>query len=543
MSASNKKKLRKELDADKLTEKQRSAQAEAKKVNLYTAAFIFVMAVLLVVALVVGVRQTVVNTGFLAKRTTALTIGDQALNNVEFNYYYMDAVNNFYSNYGSYATMFGLDPTKPLNEQISDAETGKTWADDFLESAKTSAQAVYALNNAANAEGFTLPEADQTVVDTTMNNLNAYAVLSGFPDAKAYVQAIYGKGADLDTYRAYLERTALAQAYQDHYAQSLTYTDEDLRQAEAENFNAYSSYSYNTYYLAASRFLTGGTKNEDDTVTYSDEEKAAAVAAAEEAAKALTGKDINSVEALDAAIAALDINAETEAASTVYTNTKYSALNAAYVDWLTDASRKEGDVAYFANTTTAEDGTETVNGYYVVYFLSSTDNAFPLSNVRHILAAFEGGTKDETTGVTTYSDEEKAAAKKKAEDLLEQWKSGDATEDSFAALANESSADGDGTTGGLYENIGPDTNFVEPFKAWATAEHKPGDTGIVETQYGYHVMYYVGQTDYTYRDYQIENQLRSEDVSEWYTNTVEATTVTDGDTSHLKLDLVLSNGK
>ncbi len=218
MSASNKKKLRKELDADKLTEKQRSAQAEAKKVNLYTAAFILVMAVLLVVALVVGVRQTVVNTGFLAKRTTALTIGDQALNNVEFNYYYMDAVNNFYSNYGSYATMFGLDPTKPLNEQIStigdqalnnvefnyyymdavnnfysnygsyatmfgldptkplneqisDAETGKTWADDFLESAKTSAQAVYALSNAANAEGFTLPEADQTVVDTRPGRL------------------------------------------------------------------------------------------------------------------------------------------------------------------------------------------------------------------------------------------------------------------------------------------------------------------------------------------------------------------------------------
>ena len=273
------------------------------------------------------------------------------------------------------------------------------------------------------------------------------------------------------------------------------------------------------------------------------EEKAAAGAAAEEAAKALTGKDINSVEALDAAIAALDINAETEAASTVYTNTKYSALNAAYVDWLTDASRKEGDVAYFANTTTAEDGTETVNGYYVVYFLSSTDNAFPLSNVRHILAAFEGGTKDETTGATTYSDEEKAAAKQKAEDLLEQWKSGDATEDSFAALANESSADGDGTTGGLYENIGPDTNFVEPFKAWATAEHKPGDTGIVETQYGYHVMYYVGQTDYTYRDYQIENELRNADVSKWYTETVEAVSMADGDTKYIRTDLILNNGK
>ena len=176
----------------------------------------------------------------------------------------------------------------------------------------------------------------------------------------------------------------------------------------------------------------------------------------------------------------------------------------------------------------------------MVYYIGSTDNTFPLSNVRHILVSFEGGTTDETTGTTTYSDEEKAAAKTAAEEILAEWEAGDATEESFAELANAKSDDGDGTTGGLYENISPDSNYVDAFKDWALDDHQPGDTGIIETQYGYHVMYYVGQTDYTYRDYQIETQLRDEDVTAWYTETVDAVTVTEGDTSYIRKDLVLN---
>ena len=54
MSASNKKKLRKEQDAAKLTEKQLTAQKEAKKTSLYTTLFVIVMAVILVVAIEIG---------------------------------------------------------------------------------------------------------------------------------------------------------------------------------------------------------------------------------------------------------------------------------------------------------------------------------------------------------------------------------------------------------------------------------------------------------------------------------------------------------
>lgn len=121
-----------------------------------------------------------------------------------------------------------------------------------------------------------------------------------------------------------------------------------------------------------------------------------------------------------------------------------------------------------------------------------------LSNVRHILISPEGGTTNEETGETTYSDEEWAAAKSQAESLLEQWKAGEATEESFAALVAENTDDGgSASTGGLYEGIAPGSNYVEEFLAWAVdMNRQPGDTDIVETQFGYHIMYFVSGEPY-----------------------------------------------
>ena len=537
MSASSKKKLRKEQEAAKMTEKQLTAQQEAKKTKLYTTAFVAVMVAILVIAVFVGVKQTITTSGIREKNTVALTVGDHELNNVEMNYFFMDAVNNFYSNYGSYAAMFGLDLSKPLNEQFVDEESGLTWADDFMTSAKESAASIYALVDAAEAAGYTLSAEEQEALNTNMDSLELYATMYGYANADRYLKAMYGVGASKETYKAHCEKQALASSYYNHYAQSLTYEDTDLRAKEAENFNAYSSYSYNYYFLSASRFLTGGTTDAEGNVTYSDEETAASVAAAEEAAKALSGADITDVAALDAAIAALEINKDTEAASTANTDTLYTSINSAYADWLADSSRKVGDVAYFASASG-----DTVSGYYVVMFQGATDNTFALKNVRHILVtpdhAHEEG--EEHTDGETYSAEELAEAKAAAEEILNQWMSGDKTEESFAALANEKSADGDGTTGGLYENVYPG-QMVDSFEDWCfDASRKAGDTGIVESTYGYHVMYFSGNSDYTYRNYLIENDLRNADLDAWYAEIVAAMTQTEGDTSYVRKDVVLS---
>ncbi len=546
MSASNKKKLRREQEAAKLTEKQLAAQKEAKKTNLYTTAFVIVMAVILVIALVVGVRQTITSHGILEKNTTAVTIGTHELSNAELNYFYMDAVNNFYSNYGSYASIFGMDVTQPLNEQVVDESTGMTWADDFLNTAKENAASMYAMADAAKAAGYTLTEEEQASIDSNLETLSLYATMYGYADADAYLKAIYGNGASEKGYRAYNELNALASSYYNHYGESLVYEDAALREKEAENYNVYSSYDYNAYYMATSKFLTGGTTDADGNTTYSDEEQAAAEAAVKETAETLSHGTYKTAAELDAAIAALSFNADATAATTHYNDTQSSSINSIYAEWVTNASRKAGDVAVFPNNTTSTDengnNISVLSGYYVVYFNSSSDNTFALKNVRHILVSFEGGTTDESTGATTYSDEEKAAAKTAAEALLAQWESGDATEEAFAALANEQSDDGDGTTGGLYEDIYPGQMVVN-FNDWCFDEtRKPGDTGIVETEYGYHVMYFVGDSNITYRDYKIAEDLRSADLENWYNSTIDAYEVTDGDLKYIRMDLILSAG-
>ena len=113
-------------------------------------------------------------------------------------------------------------------------------------------------------------------------------------------------------------------------------------------------------------------------------------------------------------------------------------------------------------------------------------------NVRHILVCPEGGVSDPDTQQVTFSEEEWNNCYAKAEAIYNDWKAGEASEESFALLANEKSEDGgSNTNGGLYTGITKDTNFVPPFLEWCMDETRGvGDTGIVKTDYGYHIMYF-----------------------------------------------------
>ena len=115
-----------------------------------------------------------------------------------------------------------------------------------------------------------------------------------------------------------------------------------------------------------------------------------------------------------------------------------------------------------------------------------------VKDVRHILIAVEGGTEDED-GEVTYSEAEWEACRKEAQAVLDEWLSGEATEESFTALAYEYSEDtGSNENGGLYENLDEESGFVQEFIDWYMDEsRKPGDYGLIRTSYGYHVMYFV----------------------------------------------------
>ena len=129
-----------------------------------------------------------------------------------------------------------------------------------------------------------------------------------------------------------------------------------------------------------------------------------------------------------------------------------------------------------------------------------------LINVRHILITWE-----DEDGDGTPTDEEKAAALAEAERILALYEE-DPTEEHFAALAEEYSTDpGSSSNGGLYEEVAPGT-MVQPFNDWCFDESRnPGDTGIVETTYGYHIMYFVSQSATLYwKQYALNNGFLNE---------------------------------
>ena len=121
-----------------------------------------------------------------------------------------------------------------------------------------------------------------------------------------------------------------------------------------------------------------------------------------------------------------------------------------------------------------------------------TKDSGDVKDVRHILIAVEGGTKDEE-GEVTYSEEEWETCRQEAQKVLDQWLAGEATEESFTDLAYEYSEDtGSNANGGLYQNLDAQSGFVQEFIDWYMDENrKPGDYGLIRTNYGYHVMYFV----------------------------------------------------
>ena len=553
MSASDKKKLRKELAAAQLTERQLKEQAEAKKIKRLSVTFVVIMlAVALTAVSIVGIRA-VNNSGIIDKNTIAAVVGEHKLNSVQMNYYLNDTIRNqystWYSSYGDstsmYLMMMGLSTSTPLSEQVLDNTTGETWADTFLTQALDKAKSDYALYDKAMAEGFTLTEEEESTLKLNIEQMKLYAMYYGYSNANKYLRAIYGYGSTVESYDEYARISYIASAYYNKNKDALSYDDAAIRAEDDKDPNKYTSFSYASYYLSSSTFLTGGTKDDKGNTTYSDAEKEAALKKAEEIANGLAvAKDISE---LDTAIKALEINKNNaSAASSQYDKVLYSEIVSHLQSWLADNARAENDITVIPNESTTTDAngkeTKTIHGYYVVLFQARDKNERPLANVRHLLVNFEGGTTD-SEGNKTYSDAEKAKAKEEAEKLLQQWKDGEATEESFIALVKEHTDDsGSKETGGLYEGIHRDSGYVETFKTWAVdPDRKTGDTGVIVSEYGYHVMFYVGDDEMSYRDYMISEDLRAADIEAWHESVLKDVTIKTESTKRLNLDIILDN--
>ncbi len=465
MSASREKKNRRNMTETAPVAAEKKGISKGLK-----RAITIVVSIILVAAIVF---LSMVSLAFFQKHTTAAVANGHKLSPAMLNYYYV----NGYQEMSSY---LGLSTEVPLSAQEYPDDAFETWADYFIDYAAEKAADTYAIYEDAMANGFTLSDEDKLSVENEISSTELYATMYG-TTADSLIAANYGTGCTLKSYREYLELNAVVNAYTAEKAGEINPTDAEIDAYYAENPNDFDGVTFR--YFSVTPAVLDQAEGEEDLAAC--EEAANAIA---EAAK---GGEEAYLEAVKAYMA--EDAAEQAATSTLIEDCIISSASDEFEAWLSDDARAEGDVFV-----TAEDET----GYAVLFFLRNEDKTFQMPNVRHILIPVEANA-DEAA---------KAEAEKKAQDILDQYLAGAQTEEAFAELAK--------THGGLYETIAPDTK-ADTFEAWCYDETRQvRDTGIVETQSGYNIMYFSGLGE-TYLDSMVESVLTNKAYSEWR-NTVTA---------------------
>lgn len=496
MSASREKKKRQELlsngGVDPKAARAAEQQAAEKKAKiLYTT--------LAVVFVVVAVFLVVYNSGILQRSRTAVTIDGEKYSVADVSYYYGAAYQNFINSYGSYASLFGLDTTKSLKSQGAWGGEDQTWDEYFKDQAVENMKFVHAALKSAAEDGMTLSDEDMESFNANVEQIKAQASNAGY-SYKSYLNAIYGSVMTPSVYEENLKDNLLASKYATAHHDEISFTDDEVQSFYEENKNSYDL--VDGAYVSVSGTPAAKTDEEGNTVEATDEEKADAMKAAKEAAEAILAayEDGGDLEKL------------AEEHGGIYTGSETLTYSSGVSgDWLFDSSRKAGDAEVLED--------ESGSRYYVAVFNGRQRDEAPGYNVRHILVTednLELGEGEEAT-------DEMIAAK--AQEILDSW---DGTEDGFAALANEySQDDGSNTNGGLYEDVAKGT-MVTNFNNWCYEDgRKAGDTGIVSSTYGQHIMYFVGYSDDHTLDawyYNCNNKMISDAYSEWQTEMTASVT-------------------
>ncbi len=477
--------------ADEMKEKKIAAKKKAKKDKVVRVISI-ITTIVLVIGLVGWLGYSVVDSanrsnGTYLKKDIALESANFKITNAQMMYYFQNYYSNFVNSNADYLSAIGLDTSKSLKDQTypSTGEDGSSmsWYEYFMNESAAQVQSTLVLAEAAKASGMELSEDEVKEIETSVAQIEP---------------ANYAPGLTREDIQGFMEIATLASNYQTKVQDDVEYTDADIEKYYTDNKNNYDTvdfYMYSFSYAASEEGETALTK--EAAKKLADELAATGNEAAYVAW--LTNYFTNTLKVKDVA---------TELAA--YKNENFGYTDGyAGIDFLFGSEGKVGAIKVI------DDETDEAYKVYLVLRAAGRDETLTAS-VRHILISVE----DSADAAA------KAEAKKKADGLLVTWKENGGTEDAFAALVHDNTTDpGSKETGGLYENFGKG-EMVKAFEDWSfDPARKKGDTGVVETEYGYHVMYYVGQGEATWKT-KAQADYVSAEYSKQYEGFVEKYVVT-----------------
>lgn len=483
----------------KVQKRKEEKEKEKKEERISTAIGIVVL-----VALVCLVASFPIRT-YLATHETYVVVNGEAVNKVEFDYQYNLTKNNYITQYGSYLTYFGLDTSKDLSTQMySDT---LTWQDYFEQNAVESLKQNKALMAEAKAAGFTYDTTDE--YNTFKETIKTSAASAGISE-KEYVRSIYGSYATMGRIEEYVKNDMVMNAYYQKLQEDNAPSDDEIQSYYEENKATYDSVDYRLTTIEAD-LPTEPTELADPV-----EETAADTTGTTDGTAATDSTQDTAYQPSDAEIAKAMEDAKVladDAEKTVakdgeaHENEKKSSVNYLISDWLFDDARKAGDTTVITN--------DNSHCYYAVAFEKRYLDETPSADVRVIIP-----TEDKT-----------------GEEILEEWKSGAATEDSFAELCKKYTQDTSAVeNGGLFEQV-TKTGMTEELSNWIfDNSHQAGDTVAITVSDTTYVLYYIGQDQPEWK-INIKNTLVSDTMSQHMQDITADVTVEDpkGKLNYLKV--------
>ena len=482
----------------KVQKRKEEKEKEKKEERISTAIGIVVL-----VALVCLVASFPIRT-YLATHETYVVVNGEAVNKVEFDYQYNLTKNNYITQYGSYLTYFGLDTSKDLSTQMySDT---LTWQDYFEQNAVESLKQNKALMAEAKAAGFTYDTTDE--YNTFKETIKTSAASAGISE-KEYVRSIYGSYATMGRIEEYVKNDMVMNAYYQKLQEDNAPSDDEIQSYYEENKATYDSVDYRLTTIEADlptepteladpvEATTAPDADTDGTATTDTTQDTAYQPSDAEIAKAME----------DAKVLADDAEKTVAKDGEAHENEKKSSVNYLISDWLFDDARKAGDTTVITN--------DNSHCYYAVAFEKRYLDETPSADVRVIIP-----TEDKT-----------------GEEILEEWKSGAATEDSFAELCKKYTQDTSAVeNGGLFEQV-TKTGMTEELSNWIfDTSRQAGDTVAITVSDTTYVLYYIGQDQPEWK-INIKNTLVSDTMSQHMQDITADVTVEDpkGKLNYLKV--------
>lgn len=463
---------------------------------------IFLAAVIAVVA-TLGVRYYTVPNGkegkYMNPASVVATVDGQKISIGMYDYYYASIV-SYYEQYASYG-YYSLDTTKDYSKQYTTDDDGNkiSWQKFFETEALKEVEQITTYYSKALEEGVTLTSAQKKTIDKQISTLKDSASQNDV-SLDQYIKANFGTYCSEDTIRIMLEQYYLSANYKGKFKSETKVTDNDVDKYYNDHKNDYKKIEF--YYIASPYDATDdNSKNESiktaEKIMAKMKDKKSVIALVPEVYSSYIDSQVKSSMEQDSTLT--EKKAREEAIKSYESNvvTTVSGSDSPFDDkmntWLFSDDTKVGSKKYYIDE----------NAKYIYIVLKTSKASVEEDEtytVRHILVAPESGSNSSssTSEKTEYTDEQWAAAKKKADSILAKFNKTDKSEYEFAKLAEQYSTDSASTSsgsndsfGGLYESVTLG-QMVPDFEKWSIDDsRKYGDTGIVKSDYGYHIMFFI----------------------------------------------------